>query len=48
MEFPSDKETMRSFLDMIKYLNRYSALSTHLTAPLSASGHRLQVRESAF
>ena len=36
MEFPPDKETMRSFLRMINYLNRYSALSAHLTAPLSA------------
>ena len=36
MEFPPDKETMRSFLGMISYLNRYSALSAHLAAPLSA------------
>ena len=36
MEFPPDKETMRSFLGMINYLNRYSAVSAHLTAPLSA------------
>ena len=36
MEFPPDKETMRSFLGMVNYLNRYSALSAHLTAPLSA------------
>ena len=36
MEFPPDKETMRSFLGMITYLNRYSALSAHLIAPLSA------------
>ena len=35
MEFPPDKETMRSFLGIINYLNRYSALSTHLSAPLS-------------
>ena len=27
MEIPLDKETMRSFLGMINYLNRYSALS---------------------
>ena len=40
MEFPPDKETMRSFLGMINYLNRYSALSTHLTAPLSALTHQ--------
>ena len=36
MQFPPDKETMRSFLGMINYLNRYSALSAHLTPPLSA------------
>ena len=36
MEFPSEKETMRSFLGMINYLNRYSVLSAHLAAPLSA------------
>ena len=35
MEFPPDKETMRSFLRIINYLNMYSALSAHLTAPLS-------------
>ena len=40
MEFPPDKETMRSFLGMINYLNRYSALSTHLAAPLSALTHQ--------
>ena len=40
MEFPLDKETMRSFLGMINYLNRYSALSAHLTAPLSALTHQ--------
>ena len=28
--------TMRSFLGMINYLNRYSALSAHLAAPLSS------------
>ena len=39
MEFPPDKETMRSFLGMINYLNRYSALSAHLAAPLSALIH---------
>ena len=27
---------MRSFIGLINYLNRYSALSAHLTAPLSA------------
>ena len=36
MEFPPDKETMRSFLGMINYLNRYSVLSAHLAAPLSS------------
>ena len=40
MEFPPDKETMRSFLGMINYLNRYGALSAHLTAPLSALTHQ--------
>ena len=40
MEFPPDKETMRSFLVMINYLNRYSALSAHLAAPLSALTHQ--------
>ena len=39
VEFPLDKETMRSFLGMINYLNRYSALSAHLTAPLNALTH---------
>ena len=37
MEFPPDKETMRSFLLMINYLNRYSA---HLAAPFSALTHQ--------
>ena len=40
MEFPPDKETMRTFLGMINYLNRYSALSAHLIAPLSALTHQ--------
>ena len=40
MEFPLDKETMRSFLGMVNYLNRYSALSAHLCAPLSALTHQ--------
>ena len=40
MEFPLDKETMRSFLGMINYLNRYSAPSTHLAAPLSVLIHQ--------
>ena len=34
VEFPPDKETMRSFLGMINYLNRYSVLSAHLAATL--------------
>ena len=40
VEFPPDKETMRSFLGMINYLDRYSALSAHLAAPLSALTHQ--------
>ena len=40
MEFPPDKETMRSFLGMINYLNRYPGLSAHLAAPLSALTHQ--------
>ena len=40
MEFPPDKETMRYFLGMVNYLNRYSALSAHLAAPLSALTHQ--------
>ena len=40
VEFPLDKETMRSFLGMINYLNRYSALSAHLAAPLSTLTHQ--------
>ena len=39
MEFPPDKETMRSFLGMINYLNRYSALNAHLAVPLSTLTH---------
>ena len=39
-EFSSDKETMRSFLGMINYLNRYSALSAHIAAPLSTLTHQ--------
>ena len=31
---------MRSFLGMINYLNRYSALSAHHAAPLSALTHQ--------
>ena len=37
MEFPPDKETMRSFPGMINYLNRFSA---HLTAPRSTLTHQ--------
>ena len=37
---PPDKETMRSFLGIINYLDKYSALSAHLTAPLSALTHQ--------
>ena len=39
-EFPLDKKSIRSFLGMVNYLNRYSALSSHLTAPLSALTHQ--------
>ena len=39
-EFPPDKETMRSFLGMINYLNRYIVLSPHLAASLSALTHQ--------
>ena len=40
MEFQPDKETKRSFLGMINYLTRYSALSAHIAAPLSALTHQ--------
>ena len=40
MEFPLDKETMRSFLGMVNYLNWYSVLSAHHAAPLSALTHQ--------
>ena len=40
MEFQPDKETMRSFLGMVSYLNPYSALSVHLTVHLSALTHQ--------
>ena len=40
MEFPLDKETMRFFLGMVNYLYRYSALNTHLAAPLSTLSHQ--------
>ena len=40
VEFPPDKEIMRSFLGMTNYLNRYSVLSAHLAAPLSLLIHQ--------
>ena len=40
MEFPLDKETMRSFLGMVSYLNWYSALSAHFYVPISALMHQ--------
>ena len=40
MEFPPDKKTLRSFLGIINYLNRYSALSAHLAASLSVLTHQ--------
>ena len=40
IEFPPDKETMRSFLGMINYLNRYSLLSEHPAALLSTLTHQ--------
>ena len=40
MELPPDKETMTSFLGMVKSLNKYSTLSAHLTAPLSVLTHQ--------
>ena len=43
MEFPPDKETMRSFLGMVNYLNQYSALSAHLFSPPVHSHIRMQV-----
>ena len=33
LEFPLDKKTMRSFLGMTNYLNRYSALSAPHSTP---------------
>ena len=42
MEFPPDKETMRSFLGMVNYLNWYNALCAHLTAPLNALTHQVR------
>ena len=40
MEFSPDKETIRSFLGMINYLNGYSVLSAPLAVPLSALTHQ--------
>ena len=40
MEFPKDKETMRSFLGMVNCLNRYSASCAHLCALLSTLTHQ--------
>ena len=40
MEFPPDKETMRSLLDIVNYLNRYSASCAHLCALLSELTHQ--------
>ena len=40
VEFPLDKKTMRPFLGMVNYLNRYSALSAHFCASLSALTHQ--------
>ena len=40
MEFPPDKETMRSFLGKVNYLNRYSESCAHLCTPLSALTHQ--------
>ena len=40
MKFPEDKETMRSFHGMINHLKKYSALSSHLSALLSALTHQ--------
>ena len=45
MEFPPEKETMRSFLGMINYLNRYSVFSAHLAAPLSVLTHQAMDNE---
>ena len=39
MKFPDDKETMRSFLGMVNYLNKYSVQCAHLSGPLSALIH---------
>ena len=36
MEFPEDKETMHSFLGMVKFLNRYSPRLAELCTPLQS------------
>ena len=52
MEFPADKETMRSLLGMVNYLNRYSASCAHLSAPFSvltlSPGKQLQTNARIF
>ena len=40
MEMPEDKETVRSFLGMVSFLNKYSAHVVTLYAPLSACTHQ--------
>ena len=40
MEFPLDKETMRSFVEMINYLNRYSTFGAHLAVSFSVLTHQ--------
>ena len=40
MRFLEDKETMRSFLKMINYLNKYSAQCVHLCVLLRALTHQ--------
>ena len=40
MEITPDKETIRSFLGMVNYLNRYSGSCEYLCAPLSALTHQ--------
>ena len=40
MKFPGGKETMRSFLGIVNYLNKYSAQCAHLCAPFSALTHQ--------
>ena len=46
MEFPPDKETMRSFLGMINYLNS-TLHSAHILQHPYISGYRLQAREGS-